>query len=280
MKVNISSKWLLLSINHDSQYVHIVNKFVTQSFKKTIKLSDTTIIFHDDSELRKKKQLLFWISNIYAKVNKNTLPSFLKSITRAEGLHLKIKIINTQKNLSPNITLMIKRYSNRELVAIKSSLAIGKTITHFLKLFFNGYKVIDIVGYDIGIYIDNDRAKEKLRELVNRNKILQFKIECKYDFYVKSIITNTQNFQREYRKKIDEDAPIKLDLELKRAFLLLGSSQNEEFGIVKKKYLKLAKKYHPDSVFDKSTEVIEFHTKKFQEIQEAFASVKLHFKSS
>ncbi len=273
MKINISSKWLLLSINHDSQYLAMINNFVNANFKKTIKLSDTTIIFHDNNELRKKKQLLFWISNVYAKVNKNTLPSFLKTIVRAEELHLKIKIIYSQKSLTPNVILTIRRYSNQNIVVIKSSLMISKTMSQFLKLFFKDCDFLDINGYDIGIHCDSIEATKKLKELVYRNKILQFKVECKYDSYVKSLLENTNE---EHRKKLNEES---LTLEVEKAFLVLGVSKDEEFMVVKKRYLKLAKEYHPDSVFDKSSEIVQAHTKKFQEIQEAFESVKLYFKS-
>lgn len=273
MKVNISSKWILISIASDSQYLQMLDSFISKSFKKILKLSDTIIIFHNEDELRKKKQLLFWISNIYGKVNKNVFPSFLQSITRAEKLHLKVKISNpVQKNLTPTLTLTMRKYANEDLVVIKSSLTLNKTISQFLRLFFKDFKIKNIDGYDIGVYSDTPESIKKIKELIIRKQILQFKVNCKYDFYVKSFFTNNTNNSN--------STPVKLNFELQKSFILLGASKNEDFKVVKSKYLKLAKKYHPDSVFDKSSEVVNFHTKKFQEIQEAFTQVKLYFKAT
>ncbi len=253
----------------DSQYFQMIDSFINKSFSKILKLSDTMIVFHNENELRKKKQLLFWISSIYKKVNKNVFPSFLQSIIRAENLHLKVKIVNFQKSLTPTLILTMRKYANEDLIVIKSSLVINKTITHFLRVFFKDSKTKNIDGYDIGVYSDTPESIKKIKELILRKQILQFKVNCKYDFYVKSF----------FNINIKNDAPNKLNFELQKSFLLLGASKSEKFVIVKRKYLKLAKKYHPDSVFDKEDKVIEFHTKKFQEIQEAFSNIKLYFKT-
>ena len=270
MKVNISSKWILVSIQSDSQYLQMIDNFINKSFSKILKLSDTIIIFHNENELRKKKQLLFWISNIYEKVNKNVFPSFLKNIIRSEKLHLKVKIVNSQKTLTPILTLTMRKLANEDIVVIKSSLIINKTITHFLRVFFKDSKIKNIDGYDIGVYSDTPESIKKIKELILRKQILQFKVNCKYDFYIKSF----------FNINIKSDTPTKLNFELQKSFMLLGASKSEEFKIVKRKYLKLAKQYHPDSVFNKEDKIIELHTKKFQEIQEAFTNIKLFFKTT
>ncbi|MEA1972178.1 MAG: TerB family tellurite resistance protein [Candidatus Cloacimonadota bacterium] len=55
-------------------------------------------------------------------------------------------------------------------------------------------------------------------------------------------------------------------------YKILGCSKNDSFEVIKKKYLKLVKEYHPDKIVSKGLpeEFSNFAKQKFQDIQEAY----------
>ena len=71
------------------------------------------------------------------------------------------------------------------------------------------------------------------------------------------------------------ESPIKLMIkpthiyQEKNPYEILHAHHNESFASIRKKYLRLAKQYHPDSTRDSND-----CTAKFQEIQEAYETIK------
>jgi len=68
---------------------------------------------------------------------------------------------------------------------------------------------------------------------------------------------------------------------LEDAYKTLGATQNDDMGVVKKKYRELVKKHHPDIVTGQgaSESIIEEATKKLQELNEAYELIKKNNKS-
>jgi hypothetical protein len=64
-----------------------------------------------------------------------------------------------------------------------------------------------------------------------------------------------------------------------RAYKIMGLSASVGLSELKKKYRKLAKKYHPDKFHGKSEAVIQEAEEKFQEITKAYEIIELHLKS-
>ena len=68
----------------------------------------------------------------------------------------------------------------------------------------------------------------------------------------------------------------------KDPYEVLGVDKNASFGEIKKKYRELVKKYHPDILMGKGAddEIIQEGTKKLQEINEAYETLKERFGES
>ena len=57
-------------------------------------------------------------------------------------------------------------------------------------------------------------------------------------------------------------------------YTLLDASREESLTSIRKKYLRLAKRYHPDLASNQTEHTTQSYTEKFQKIQEAYAYVK------
>jgi hypothetical protein len=273
MKVTISTSWLLVSIEENTSYSKMIRAFVEQNFKRVVNLSDTLIIFNEESEIRKKKQLLFWIGNVYKKLNDKSMASFVERIVKSDSVPIKIKFLKTTDKLSASLVLVIKKsYQNDNYVLISHQDIL--VFKHFLRIFFKDITFIDTKDGHFSIDISDRVSIKKIKELISRKKILNFQVNFKVDSFVKKLIENIEYKQREYKNnalKVEE-----IDIEVQRAFEFLKSTKDDDFNIVKKRYLILAKKYHPDSVFH-SEELIDEYTRVFQKIQEAFSIIKGYY---
>jgi len=61
---------------------------------------------------------------------------------------------------------------------------------------------------------------------------------------------------------------------LNNPYYLLNAHEKESLESIRRKYLRLAKAYHPDTVESKDETILKESTVKFQQIQEAYATIK------
>jgi DnaJ-domain-containing protein 1 len=62
---------------------------------------------------------------------------------------------------------------------------------------------------------------------------------------------------------------------LKQHYKLLKSDEKDPLHVIRKRYLKLAKTYHPDRVSYCNSSLVEEYTHRFQKIQRAYEILKL-----
>lgn len=67
---------------------------------------------------------------------------------------------------------------------------------------------------------------------------------------------------------------------LRGCYMTLECHYQDDFELVKKNYLKLAKEYHPDNVFGQDEQVIESYSDRFRRIQEAYEKIKNYLRAS
>ena len=67
---------------------------------------------------------------------------------------------------------------------------------------------------------------------------------------------------------------VKKDESLRQHYIVLKSEEKDSLHTIRKRYLKLAKNYHPDRVSYTNTKLIDEYTTKFQQIQEAYEVLK------
>jgi DnaJ-domain-containing protein 1 len=69
------------------------------------------------------------------------------------------------------------------------------------------------------------------------------------------------------------------DDSLKQYYTLLKSNEKDSLHVIRKRYLKLAKTYHPDRVVHKNSTLVDEYTRKFQHIQQAYEALKFQVAS-
>lgn len=250
MEITYNDKYLQLSLRKDNPVLAKIIIYANKHFAKQYKLSSSILIL--DSAIRRKKDyLITWAYHM-------TLQEDLKlldDILQRTHLPIRIKILGFDEVLNViNIKL-----SNPSLSRAVLHLAQDNHIAkRYLLSTFKGYCIDYSVYQNGGAELVLDSAKGGFYErLINT---INYKIihNVVLDFDFKTFI----------------DAPTYItarEIELQKILCTLNAEAFEDFESIKKKYLKLVRQFHPDRVFGEDEGVIKAHTRRFQEINEAYS---------
>lgn len=125
-------------------------------------------------------------------------------------------------------------------------------------------------------------------ESVNNNQLKKENF-LKTVYYLCAKKAKKQNLEFLNRLLDSSKKEIKIDIQkclhvesvdrLKNHYSLLNSSEKDSLPIIRKRYLKLAKTYHPDRVVHKNKNLVAQYTAKFQKIQQAYEILKYQIAS-
>ncbi|WP_458701701.1 DnaJ family molecular chaperone [Sulfurospirillum sp. 1307] len=122
------------------------------------------------------------------------------------------------------------------------------------------------------IYPKSEKTAELFENLLQKEEIIGCYVEFKYD--IDEIIEYKKTLRDKINRKRKFNALFSL---LEDYYKVLECKSEDSFEVVRKNYLKLVKKYHPDRVTDKNSNKMAMYIKKFQNIQEAYEMIKVHF---
>ena len=122
------------------------------------------------------------------------------------------------------------------------------------------------------IYPNSNKTIELLENLLSQNELLGSYIKFNYDQKeyeeYKLVLSEKQNRKKRY---------FALFSLLEEYYCVLGCQKLDTFDIIRKKYLKLVKQYHPDRLDKTDLSLNAYYKKKFLDIQYAYEMLKVHY---
>lgn len=249
MEISFNEKYLQIALSKDSPILAKVIIYANKHFNKRLKLSNSIIIL-DAEERRKKDYLITWayhatlqddLELLDAILKRTNLPIRIKMIGNDEMLHV-VKVTLSQ----PSLSRAILHLDTQNFVAKR-----------YLCQIFKEYYLSECHLQSGEIEIVLDSSKEGFyKELMN---VINYKV--------------IHNVVLDFDFTSFQDAPSFLtarEIELQKVLTVLNSRIDESFEAVKKRYLSLAREYHPDKVYSKDKELVRKNTERFQEIVAAY----------
>lgn len=273
MRVALGLNEVLVHVDYESLNYKIIMQYVEKNFSNTLKFTSSIIIFNNEQEKYKKQFFLQWLYASYKKVNPDLVPSFKSSLLKRVNHPIKIRIIN-KKEMQSHFKLALKPLRENQIILridVKNYL-----LMNYLKLTFRKEllkKSKD--GLAISIDIGSDASREKLKKLLERKKILSYPTAFIYDeLWLNDLLYPKASESARYQVQVYRDDFVASSYEL------LKSSPKDTLDVIKKRYITLVKKFHPDRIYSLDhTKVAEF-TEKFQMVQRAYEAVKKDKKSA
>ena len=236
-----------------------------------IKASTITIAIAAESHYSDRSD--YWHDNIVLEVSSPAEKvCFSTSVGKASGTFL----------YTPLTVERILEYTNRKRDVIKSLYRDVPEVDKVLRA--NGYSCDDdmkaFMNMEIDklIYISSEEyEKKKIKEQQECEE------QKKREEQKKEEQKEREKQEYENRKKREEnqfhDSRSALD-EVAWSFSILGLDKHASFDEVKSAYRKMAKEFHPDTILGKdlNKEFVKFATKKFQDIEKAYETLKKYFR--
>ncbi|MCV6607438.1 MAG: J domain-containing protein [Campylobacterales bacterium] len=280
MIVSLHPSEIRIQIKEGSLHHKIIDNFVQKYFSNVLSLSSTTIIYHKKQEISKKKYFLNWLHSAYQKVNKEVEDGFLNQLQDNLNLPIRIKI-SGKKNILHGIKLKIS-FPHKNIMRLNVDALNDVPKTYFTNIFKKN--LIDVYENQVDIQTTVSSVTE-LRKLLDRDKVLGLPITFIYNkvtikklfgkLDAKLRLKNGSKTRFKSRKQTNNHVPITQEYqELLESYKILECKQEDSKAVIKRKYLKLAKEYHPDKVYGQTEDIIKDYTEKFQKIRDAYSIIQ------
>lgn len=244
--ISIHSRYIEIAVREECYSLNKILNFARRHFSSVHKLSNTILIL-DDSKLFKKKYFLNWVCYLPENHSSCTLKTLFSFA------HLPIRI----KTLGCNSAVYRFRVGVRILNAREVLLSLEKKDNKAKRCILNLFGEFIKRKKDLEIILDSskpgfwDTFMELIEEKIVGNVLLSF------DF-VRAFST----FATKEEQKMEQN------------YLILDSRLGDDFLLIRKKYLQLVKKYHPDNVFLSDFEMRQTYHQKFIQVQNAFNAIR------
>lgn len=225
----------------------------------------------DRQEKSNRLKLVKWFIQESKIRDKSEIQSLLNSYEQKIDIYIKAYKISQD-------IISIRVYEYNDLVVFKLNNQflpmISNIILNFLKRQFeiDGIYRLDKVNQELYIKTDTPLFKNNFENTINRITIIGKKVLF---FYDRELIEKLLNGYKKIEK--DDLSAREYISKLKNAFQTLEiDSSIKDLQLIKRRYLFLAKKYHPDRNQDRNETLQKEFEKRFILIKEAFEIIKLH----
>lgn len=270
MQISLSHEMLAVTIQEDSKTFYYLQNLVEKNFQKKIGRKNKTIVFKQNSEIVQRRYFLKLLSKIYFRKTQDTTNAHI--IENAIDKSIKISLIKPNQLLQ-YVTINMEIEDN---YAVVFSIGAHNTLlVSYLKNYFKDHLIrFRPKNNTITLYPNSELTVSLIEKLIEQKELLGCFVNFQYDLekfstYKKSLIG----------KKVKRNHHYALFSLLEEYFCILGCKVEDSFETIRSKYLKLVKKYHPDSYTLSNSDLHVNYVQKFQDIQYAYEMIKIHFKN-
>lgn len=251
--VSYCDKYVQIKLLRDSAFLNKAITYANKYFKEKYNLSSSILIL-DGGEKLKKDYLISWCYH-FSRAEFDTEicdDNFLEEILKYSHLPLRIKLIK-EHELLEQIKIKVQVLANSRVILIldKNNLVAQRYIKHvFSDCFLGSY------GNEIYISSSTEGFWQKFVGFISDKIIHNIALKFEYNSFDK------------------EEFLTQEEILIKNCYEVLESNFKDDFEVVKKRYLRLVKKYHPDKVHGENENIILEHMQKFRKVNEAYNRIK------
>ena len=268
MKIKQTQQTLSVVIKDDCNTFFYLKSVIDKNFKNKIGNKNKIIIFNDSYEEVGRKYFLKLLSKIYIKKTDKKLKKIWQ-IEKAVNKTIKITLLKTNQ-IQEFVKLHILFREKTRNIEIKMDCK-NRLILKGMQNIFYQYKIFYYPSLDT-TYIQNIDLGfiDIFKDFIQTKEIFGNFIDFSFDDNIIKKMEQCLKFDIEKKRGVD----ILLDDFYKK----LHCKCNDPYEKIRKSYLLLTKKYHPDKIANANALIIKLYSKKFQEIQQAYKTIKEYYR--
>ncbi|MDD2384644.1 MAG: adenylosuccinate lyase [Sulfurospirillaceae bacterium] len=270
MQISLSHDMLAITLQEDAKTFYFLQNLAEKNFQKKIGRKTKTIIFKEEAELVQRRYFLKLVSKIYQKKTNDI--AVCNKIENALDKTIKISLLKSNQLLQ-HIDIKMNIEDN---YAVVFSIGTHHTLlASYLKNYFKDHLIRFRPKYQtITLYPNSEQTVCLIEKLLLQKELLGCFVH--FDYNKQNFIDYKKALNSKKSKRNHHHALFSL---LEDYFRVLECKMEDSFETVRGNYLKLVKKYHPDSCGLSHGDLHVMYLKKFQEIQYAYEMIKMHYKN-
>lgn len=251
--ISYCDKYVQIKLFQDSKILSKVLAYAEKHFSRNYRLSSSILIL-DDGEIIKKNYLINWCYHAMSYADVYADQQYLKEVLAHSHLPIRIKMVKSS-DLLEKISVKIQMLGAYRIVLTLSKR--NRVAERYIKAMF-GEHYIGMSQNEIYLQSNNEYFWEKIMHFLGNKIIHNIVLTFEYSDF------NADDFSF-----LTAEERV-----LRQCYAILDSQFGDDFEVVKKRYLKLAKECHPDNFYGGDDSQILDYTTKFHEITEAYKKIK------
>ncbi len=236
-----------------------MEEFFDHHIQNTLFLENGVLILNNDASSEQKEDFLDTLTDRYTQANDLASPFYRRSLKKCKSAAVRIEI-PYRKAEEVDVELFAFGPSRVKITFLENN----RWIMRYLKQQLSSL-VMSSTSNQIYIDVSSMSAKARLEKALNRREVLHYHINYAYDDDFMSKLYGQFSGWSFNSDELDKMIRYHAIFELP-----MGSKLED----LKKRYLKLARRYHPDRVSTQSPEIVNKYTEKFKLLQEAYDALK------
>jgi len=266
MNIVLRNNLILITTDFETLNASWMKEFLDKHTRGMLFLEKSVLVFGNKILTPVRERFLQELSKHYASKHEFSHEFFLRSMLKFATQPIKIELNKLEKPVDVNVHLYAYD-KDTVLITLKTP---NSWITNYMR---SQLEVYVERGTDISLVVDvsDYKAKNRLDKMLNKHHVLHYNLKYSYDNdFISKLYSDFANFSfNDFYSSSKND-------ELKKYYTILECPIGASKGIIKKNYKKLSKVYHPDKVFSEDPDMLEYYTKKFQLLQEAYTYLVKH----
>jgi len=270
MQISFSHDILAVTIEDDAKTFYHIQNIIEKNFSKKIGRKNKTIIFKQEDESVQRRYFLKLINKIYKRKNQIVDEDTSKRIKNSIDKNIKITHLKSNQ-LQQQLKISVKIEDN--YIIIFDFEAKNSILVTYLKNYFKDHLVkYKLRNNTVTIYPHSEITSKLLEKLLNQKEIIGCYVDFNYN--INDFLAYKHSLTKKMERKKKFNALFSL---LEEYYDVLNCKADDTFETIRKNYIKLVKKYHPDTITHKNPSLTSHYNDKFQTIQHAYEMIKVHF---
>jgi len=270
MQISFSHDMVAISIQEDTKTYYYLQNIIEKNFSKRIGRKDKMIVFKKEEENVQRRYLLKLIGKIYKRKNPRKFKKVLAELRKSIDKSIKVSLFKSNQ-IQQQLCLHVTIEDNYAIVldlGAKNSILVSYLKNYFKDHLFK-YR---LKNNTVTIYPHSEKTASLLDNLLQQKELLGCYVS--FDFDEKEVQKYKDILLQKLRRKENFSALYAI---LEEYYRILECKAEDSFATIRKQYLKLVKKYHPDTIAYANQELVQIYNNKFQSIQHAYEMIKIHY---
>jgi len=265
MEIVLQNNLILVRTDFNTLNQQWMIEFLNHHAKSMLFLPKSVLIFRNDTLKEVREEFIKALSHHHAKTHDFNHEFFLRSLLKFGNYPIKIEL---DKLNSPEIVKVNLYAYDKDTILI----SLDKPNSWVMTYFRSQLNVYMEKGTDQSMVLDVStyKAKSRFERAMGKKHILHYDIQYTYDHrFLSTLYSDFSSYSfGDLVKDNQKDKNLKYYTILE---IPIGASRD----VIRQSYKKLVKIYHPDKIMAEEPYMVDYYTKKFQLLQEAYQTLRI-----